>query len=65
MGSAHFMRLSFKKGAHAALSNGNVQEIRGISLVFREMWDTTNLEIGNVRPKRAVSSPEFAVERSN
>jgi hypothetical protein len=24
---------------------GCVQEIRGISLVFREMWDTTNLNL--------------------
>jgi hypothetical protein len=35
------MRLSLKKGAHAVLSQLRVQEIRGISLVFREMWDTT------------------------
>jgi hypothetical protein len=34
------MRLSLKKGAHAILSSAGVQEIRGISLVFREMWDT-------------------------
>jgi hypothetical protein len=37
------MRLSLKKGAQAVLSNGRLQEIRGISLVFREMWDTTAL----------------------
>ena len=24
---------------------GSVQEIRGISLVFREMWDTTELDV--------------------
>jgi hypothetical protein len=30
--------------AHAALSRGRVQEIRGISIVFREMWDTTVLD---------------------
>jgi hypothetical protein len=42
--SVNFMRPSLKKGAHAILSNGTVQEIRGISLVFREMWDTTNHE---------------------
>jgi hypothetical protein len=44
MDSVNLMRLSLKKGAHAILSNGSVQEIRGISLVFREMWDTTNLD---------------------
>ena len=40
--------------AHAAFLNESrtrshvrcrVQEIRGISLVFREMWDTTNLDL--------------------
>jgi hypothetical protein len=41
MDSVNLMRLSLKKGAHAILSNGSVQEIGGISLVFREMWDTT------------------------
>jgi hypothetical protein len=35
------MRLSLKKGAHVDHVQGSVQEIRGISLVFREMWDTT------------------------
>ena len=50
MGSAHFMRLSFKKGARG-LIHGSVQENRSISLVFREMWDTTNLKIGDLRPK--------------
>jgi hypothetical protein len=44
MDSPNLMRLSLKKGAHAILSDGSVQEIRGISLVFREMWDTTNLD---------------------
>jgi hypothetical protein len=42
-GFANFMRLSLKKGAHTASSGGCVQEIRGISLVFREMWDATAL----------------------
>jgi hypothetical protein len=27
------------------LVHGRVQEIRGISLVFREMWDTTSLNV--------------------
>ena len=39
-GLANLMRLYLKKGAHAAFVEGSVQEIRGISLVFREMWDT-------------------------
>jgi hypothetical protein len=43
VGSVNFMRLSLKKGAHATVSSTRVPEIRGISLVFREMWDTTNL----------------------
>ncbi len=38
----NFMRLSLKKGAHAVLSS-TVQEIWGISLVFREMWNTAAL----------------------
>jgi hypothetical protein len=39
------MRLSLKKGAHAVLSGGRVQEIRG----FREMWDTTAPDPGVFR----------------
>ncbi len=35
------MRLSVEKGAYAVLAQCYVQEIRGISLVFREMWDST------------------------
>jgi hypothetical protein len=45
VGSANFMRLSLKKGAQAVVSGGSVQGMRGISLVFREMWDTTNLRV--------------------
>jgi hypothetical protein len=45
MGSAKFMRLSLKRGAHAVFVQGCVQEIRGISLVFREMWDTAALPL--------------------
>jgi hypothetical protein len=41
VGSAHFMRLSLKERRTRSLVQGRVQEIRGISLVFREMWDTT------------------------
>jgi hypothetical protein len=40
VGSANLMRLALKKGAHAVFVEGSVQEIRGISLVFREVWDT-------------------------
>jgi hypothetical protein len=39
------MRLSLKKGAHATGVQGCVQEIRGISLVFCEMWDTTAADL--------------------
>ena len=34
---------------------GCVQEIRGISLVFREMWDTTAFDLRTVEPKRSIS----------
>ena len=44
MDSVNLMRLSLKRGAHAILSKGSMQEIRGISLVFREMWDTADLD---------------------
>jgi hypothetical protein len=37
------MRLSLKERRTRGLVRGSVQEIRGISLVFREMWDTTAL----------------------
>jgi HlyD family secretion protein len=43
MGSAIFMRLSLPKGAQAALSRAAWQEIRGISLVFREILNLTTL----------------------
>jgi hypothetical protein len=45
VGSASFMRLSLMKGAHAGPVQGCVQEIRGISLVFCEMWDATALDL--------------------
>jgi hypothetical protein len=38
------MRLSLKERRTRSLVQGRVQEIRGISLVFREMWDTTALD---------------------
>jgi hypothetical protein len=52
MGSAHFMRLSFKKGAYADLSKAAYRKFGASRSFFREMWDTTNLKIGNIRPKR-------------
>jgi hypothetical protein len=42
-GSANFMRLSFKERRTRRPVRCHVQEIRGISLVFREMWDSTNV----------------------
>jgi hypothetical protein len=35
----NLMRLSLMKAAHAGVGWSSVQEIRDISLVFREMWD--------------------------
>ena len=43
VGSVRLMRLSLQKGAHAVLQR-SMQEIRGILLVFREMWDTTDVD---------------------
>jgi hypothetical protein len=43
VGSLNFLRLSLMKGAHAVFSRAAYQEIRGISLVFGEMWDSTAL----------------------
>jgi hypothetical protein len=40
MDSLNLMRLSLKKGAHAILSNGSVQEIRGILRKTSEIWGT-------------------------
>jgi len=34
MDSVNLMRFSFKKGAHANLSNSSVQEIRVFSIIF-------------------------------
>jgi hypothetical protein len=45
VGSVHFMRLSLKERRTRGLVQTSAQEIRGISLVFREMWDTTNLNV--------------------
>jgi hypothetical protein len=57
VGSLNFMRLSLKKGAHAVLSQSCVQEIRGISLVFREMWDTAGLPLKSAAVSKREVSP--------
>ena len=45
VGSLNFMRLSFKESRTRGPVRSCVQEIRGISLVFREMWDTAGLPL--------------------
>jgi hypothetical protein len=45
VGSLNFMRLSLKERRTRGPVQSCVQEIRGISLVFREMWDTTGLPL--------------------
>jgi hypothetical protein len=40
----NFMRLSSMKAAHAAVDWCRVQGNPGISLVFREMWDSTDVD---------------------
>ena len=42
VGLTNFMRLSLKKAAHANMG-GAAYRKSGISLVFREMWDTRTL----------------------
>jgi hypothetical protein len=44
VGSLNFLRLSLKRAARGSFQSC-VQEIRGISLVFREMWDTAGLPL--------------------
>jgi hypothetical protein len=48
------MRLSLRERRTRSLVQGRVQEIRGISLVFRERWDTTTL---NLKPSNTVALP--------
>jgi hypothetical protein len=43
VGSLNFMRLSLKERRTRSPVQSCVQEIRGISLVFGEMWDSTAL----------------------
>jgi hypothetical protein len=43
--SLNFLRLSLKERRTRGPVQSCVQEIRGISLVFREMWDTTGLPL--------------------
>jgi hypothetical protein len=45
VGSAGSMRLSFKETRTHSLVWRSVQEIRGISLVFREMWGYHRLRL--------------------
>jgi len=41
------MRLSLKQASHAAVEWIRMQKNLGIPLVFREMWDTADLSLGN------------------
>jgi hypothetical protein len=52
VGSASYMRLSLEERRTSIPVQRRVQEIRGISLVFREMWDTTNLNLSSLTFKR-------------
>jgi hypothetical protein len=45
VGSLNFLRLSLMKGAYAVLSGAAYRKFGGISLVFREMWDTADLAL--------------------
>jgi hypothetical protein len=45
VGSLNFLRLSSKERRTRGSFQSCVQEIRGISLVFREMWDTAGLTL--------------------
>jgi hypothetical protein len=60
VGSQNFMRLSLMKGAHAVLSRAAYRKFRGISLVFREMWDTTGLPSNCCGPTAPYGCPMFA-----
>jgi hypothetical protein len=42
-----------------------VQEIRGISLVFREMWDTTALDLRLLEPKHIPLQLDFSIPSCN
>jgi hypothetical protein len=44
VGSLNFMRLSLERRTRGPFESC-VQEIRGISFVFREMWDTAGLAL--------------------
>jgi hypothetical protein len=56
VGSVHIMRLSLKERRTRSRVQCCVQEIRGISLAFREMWDTTSFD-GS--PARTKQTPEL------
>ena len=60
VGSLNFMRLSLKSRTRGPFQRC-VQEIRGISLVFREMWDTASLTLKPVSvPTTRQGCPMFA-----
>ena len=61
VGSQNFMRLSIKESRTRGPVQSGVQEIRGISLVFREMWDTAGLPLKLVAdPTTPQGCPMFA-----
>jgi hypothetical protein len=55
VGSLNFMRLSFKERRTRGPVQSCVQEIRGISLVFCEMWDTAGLPL---KPVAVATTPQ-------
>jgi hypothetical protein len=61
VGSLHLLRLSLKKGAHVVLARPAYRKFVGISLVFREMWDTAALSLKPVAdPTTLYGCPTFA-----
>jgi hypothetical protein len=62
VGSLNLMRLSLKERRARGPVQSCVLEIRGISLVFREMWDTAGLPLkpvaGPTEPPGALGSPQ-------
>ncbi len=63
MGSLNFMRLSLKERRTRGPVESCVQEIRGISLVFGEMWDTAGLPLKLVAGERIHGCPILRVLR--
>jgi hypothetical protein len=61
VGSLNFMRFSLKRAAHAVLSRAAYRKFGAISLVFREMWDTTGLSLKpSEDPTTPYGCPMFA-----